>query len=134
MKPQNQPQNREAGFTLISVMMAVVLLAIGILALSRTQSLVLSAHTSAATRTTALEIARSYLENLRSRDPSTLATEAAVKVDETGVTNTNGVYTRTVTVASLSSNLLQVTVTVTTPTNRNGVSLMTMAYVNPNPT
>jgi len=127
-------RNGEAGFTLISVMMAVVLLTIGILALSRTQSLVLSAHSSAATRTTALEIARAYLENLRSRDPSTLATESALKVDETGVANANGPYTRSVTVQSLSSNLKQVTVTVTTPTNKNGVSLMTMAYVNPNPT
>jgi type IV pilus assembly protein PilV len=129
-----KPQSREAGFTLLSVMLAVMLLSIGLLAVVRTQSLVLSAHSAAATRTSALEIARAYLENLRSRDPSTLQTESPLQVDETGVANTHGPYTRTVTVQSLASNLVQVTVTVTTPRNKNGVSLMTMAYVNPNPT
>ncbi|HUL50642.1 MAG TPA: prepilin-type N-terminal cleavage/methylation domain-containing protein [Gemmatimonadales bacterium] len=129
-----RPQNREAGFTLLSVMLAVMLLSVGVLGVVRTQSLVLSAHTAAATRTGALEIARAYLEDLRSRDPGTLQTEAPVQVDETGVVNTQGRYTRSVQVQSVSSSLVRVTVTVTTPTNKNGVSLMTMAFVNPNPT
>jgi Tfp pilus assembly protein PilV len=127
-------RSEEAGFTLISVMVAVVLLVIGVLALARTQSLVLAAHSTAGSRTSAVEIARDYLETLRSRDPATLQSEAAIRVDESGAANANGAYTRTVDVQVLTTNLKRVTVQVTTPRSRNPVSLMTMAYVNPNPT
>jgi hypothetical protein len=114
-------------------MVAVVLLTVGILSLSRTQSLVLAAHTTAGTRTSALEIARTYLETLRSVDPATLQTQAALQVDETGTVSATGKYTRSVDVVDLGGNLKRVTVTVGTPTQKNTVSLMTMAYVNPNP-
>lgn len=127
-------RNGEAGFTLVSVLIAMILLTVGIMAMSRTQSLMLAAHTGAATRTTALEIARAYLENLRTRDPATLVTEAAVRVDETGTVNANGAYTRSVLVQDVPTYLKRVTVQVTAPGQGKTVSLMTTAYVNPNPT
>ena len=57
------------GFTLISVMIAVVILAVGVLALSRTLTGAMQANTKAGLRTIALDIARQRMEFLRSQPP-----------------------------------------------------------------
>ena len=122
-------KKREAGFTLISVMIAMILLVVGISALSRTGFETLRAQTAAATRTTALDIARTYLEDLRTRDPASLASETAVVVDETGRVSSTGYYQRSVDVQVLAKNLKQVTVRVRTSNLKTAVELVTMTFV-----
>ncbi|NIM49405.1 MAG: hypothetical protein GTN78_01955 [Gemmatimonadales bacterium] len=120
---------KEAGFTLISVMIALILLAVGIMALSRAGGEVLAARSAAATRTTAVAIGRAYMETLRSRDPATLSSESAVKVNDTGAADPNGQYTRTVEVESTGENLVRVRVLIDAPRSQEPVELVTLVYV-----
>lgn len=122
-------RNTESGFSLVSVLIAVVLLSVGILAISRTTFAVLRAHGQAGARTTALSVARSYLEEVRSRDAATLATESPVSVDEQGQVNSMGPYARSLLVEVLGKNLKRVTVTVTAPNLAGPVRLVTNAFV-----
>lgn len=119
---------KQAGFTLISVLIALLLLTIGILAVSRTGYQVLRAHTNATTRTTALALARSYLEELRSRDPTTLVNEGPVKLNDAGALSATGLYTRSVIIEQLAPNLRRVTVRVAAPNLKVPVELVTMAF------
>ena len=74
----------ERGFTLISVLLAVMMLTIGLVALARTQGLLTAAESGVSNRSVALAVATGYLEQLRGSDPSTLASEAPVAVDADG--------------------------------------------------
>lgn len=122
------PARREEGFTLISVMVAVVMLTIGLLALARVQTSLVRTQRDTAVRTKALVIARSYTEDLRSRDPWTLVSEAPVTVDDLGVPNGSGVYTRSTTVVADQTNLVRIVVQVDYPGETQPVQLVTMAY------
>lgn len=126
--------NGERGFTLISVLIALVLLSVGMTALSRTGATVVKAHTGAAARTTALSIARGHMETLRSRDPRTLQSEMAVKVNERGTVDIQGHYTRRVVVTKLDHNLVRVKLIVDFPRSTQPVELVTLAYVPPSGT
>ena len=119
----------ERGFTLISVLIAVVILAIGILALAKTTAGVVRASTEAATRTEAVSVARAYMEDVRSRTPANLVSEAAVSVDRAGQPNGSGPYSRSVVVSDVSSNLKSVRVVVTMPNAAVPVELVTLAFV-----
>ena len=74
----------ERGFTLISVLLAVSMLTIGLLALARTQAILTSSEAVVSNRAIALAIATDRLEQLRGSDPTTLASEPAATVDGTG--------------------------------------------------
>jgi Tfp pilus assembly protein PilV len=121
---------RESGFSLVSVLIALTILSVGIMALTRTNFVVLRAQREAASRTTAVAVARAHLEDLRGRNAGTLANEAPISVDERGKTNAAGLYTRSVQVDSLATNLKRVTVTVTGPRIGAPVRLVTNAFVN----
>lgn len=117
------------GFSLISTLIAVVILAIGILALAKTSAGVVRAGAQAASRTEAVSVARAYMEEVRSRQPAALISEAAVACDREGVPNANGPYTRSVVVTDVSSNLKSVRVVVTMPNSSVPVELVTLAFV-----
>jgi type IV pilus modification protein PilV len=118
----------KSGFTLISVMVALVMLSVGLLALAKVQSSLVKTQRDTNLRATALTVARSYVEDLRSRDPWTLASEAAVKVDLQGRPAAGGPLTRSTTVTQDSANLLRITVQVDYPGQNQPVQLITMAY------
>jgi Tfp pilus assembly protein PilE len=122
------PRFGRGGFTLISVIVAVVLLTIGVMALSRTTTSVTYAHTTATSRTTALSIARAHMERVRSRNPWTLAPEAPVRVDASGAPDAEGEFLRSVDVLEEAPNLLRVTVEVTYPRGVDPVKLVTLTY------
>ena len=109
-------------------MIAMVLLAVGAMALMGASASTTTFHTLAQNRTNGLAIARSYLEELRMRDPWTVANEAAVAVDAEGVPNANGPFSRRVTVTVVRQNLLQVTVHVDLPRGAKPVSLTTAVF------
>lgn len=119
----------EQGFSLLSVMIAVVILAVGILALAKTSAGVVHAGTAAASRTEAVSLARAYMEEVRSRPPASLVSEAAVAVDREGVINAAGPYSRQVIVTDLATNLKNVRVVVIMPNNPIPVELVTLAFV-----
>jgi type IV pilus assembly protein PilV len=125
-------RTNESGFSLVSVLIALTILSVGIMALTRTNFVVLRAQREAASRTTAVAVARAYLEELRGRDAATLASESPVSVDEKGKTDATGVYTRSVEVIDQrpTLSLKRVTVTVTGPRIGAPVRLVTNAFVN----
>ena len=55
-------KRRDSGFTLVSVMVALAILAIGLLALARAQAAIVASQGNVANRTVALTIARDYAE------------------------------------------------------------------------
>lgn len=121
-------RRRDSGFTLVSVLVALAILAIGLLALARAQASIVASQGNVANRTTALTIARDYAEVLRSRSPWTLVSEATARVDARGTPTPNGAYTRTTNVTVLSTNLLQVQVLVTYPRSATPVDIVTLIY------
>ena len=118
----------EQGFTLISVLVAVVMLAFGLMALAKTQSILMAAETGVANRSAALGVASGYLEQLRSRDPATLVSETAVAVDAEGQPAAGGPYYRSTVVTLDQPNLLRVRVLVTFTRASAPIELITLIY------
>ncbi|HMU62400.1 MAG TPA: prepilin-type N-terminal cleavage/methylation domain-containing protein [Gemmatimonadales bacterium] len=117
----------EAGFTLISVIMAVVILSIGIMALGRSQAMLVRAQATSASRDVALGIARNYVEEVRSRTTQP-ASEGATAVDETGTASAGGHYSRSLTVSDLGDGLYQAICSVTYPRGQQPVQIITLIY------
>ena len=129
MTQPRSPRTREdAGYSLPSILVALVLLAVGVMSLSNVLTQSVAMQTVMSTRTTALYVAQTHLELLKSRDPIAIADETAVRVDERGQPDANGVFTREVTVTDAGRNLREVTVIVTTPRSRNPIRLVTWIY------
>ncbi|HEY7027639.1 MAG TPA: prepilin-type N-terminal cleavage/methylation domain-containing protein [Gemmatimonadales bacterium] len=123
-----KPGKNEGGFTLISVLIAIVMLSVGLVALARSQAMLMTTQNRLANANTALSIARGYVEQVRGRDPWTLATEAPVAVDELGIVAANGTYRRSMDVTLDATNLARVTVTVTFPRQSQPVQVITLIY------
>ncbi|MDX2192644.1 MAG: prepilin-type N-terminal cleavage/methylation domain-containing protein [Gemmatimonadales bacterium] len=117
----------ERGFSLISVMVAVMLLTVGVLAVARSQTLMLATTTNVNNRTNALEIGRAHVEWLRAQNPNNLA-NTDVRLSATGVASSNGAYRRTVTVVDEGSTLRRVTVQVSYPRQTQPVRFVTLIY------
>lgn len=120
---------REDGFTIISVLVAIVMLSVGILALSRSGTQAMAAQTLAGSRTTALAIGRAYMEAVRSRPPAEVLSESAARVDRTGTADPNGAFTRSVVVNNVRHNLKEIRVIVEFPRSKVPIELVTLAYV-----
>ena len=119
------------GFTLISVMIAVVIMAVGVLALSKTLTGAMQANTRAGLRTVALDIARQRMEFLRGQRPQDMvdfAEAGGVDVNERGQVISGGKYRRTVLVTDVRANLVSVTVRVAYPNGTTPVELITYVY------
>lgn len=125
---------RESGFTLISVLIAMVLLSVGIMALSRAGGEVIAARSSASIKVNALAIARGHIERIRAQPPQDVAAEAPIKVDDAGLPSTNGPYSRSVTVEAIDATLIKVKVIVDYPRATQPVELVTLIYIPPVPT
>jgi type IV pilus assembly protein PilV len=117
-----------SGFTLVSVMVAIVVMYAGMFALTQALVAATATHSRAGNRTVALAIARGYLEEIRARSFENLEPEAPVSVNTRGVVDAAGKYTRSVEVRSARHNLKHVTVRVRTPRATKPVELDTFLY------
>ncbi len=119
----------ERGFTLISVMIAIIMMSIAIAGIAGTITTVSAAQTESATRSTAHAIARGAMETVRSRDAKVLLSEPELVVNDEGKADPTGRFTREVEVDEVSRQLRSVTVRVTYPRARKPVELVTLTYV-----
>jgi Tfp pilus assembly protein PilV len=120
-------KNRD-GFTLISVIIAVTLLSVGILALANSMYHVVRVTRIENQRTHALQIATLYMEEVRSRNPWTLASEGPTMVDSLGTANASGTFTRQMTVTSENAQLVRVVLTVTPRGTTRHIRLTTLIF------
>lgn len=116
------------GFTLVSMMVALVLLIVGVSALATANGSTVTLQTLAQNRTNAIAIARSYVEQVRTRDPWSVESEGAVRLDSDGMPNSAGAYTRTLTVRETRNNLIEVEVRVDYPRANQPVRLITSLF------
>lgn len=120
-------RRRDAGYGLVGVIVALVLLSVGVLSVSNVLTQSIAMQTISSQRTIALSIARTTMEDIRALDPTTVVAQSQVTVDELGVADVSGVFTREVTVTNAGSNLIEVTVIVTAPRS-NPIRLVTWIF------
>ncbi len=118
---------------MVSVLVAIVLLAIGLVALSASSAFMVSLRTDAAERSTAASIAVSHMELVSMRDPGELAGEEPVRVNESGTESPDGSYVRSLSVQPDPSipDMVRVAVQVEYPSGfgrRRTVELVTLVY------
>ena len=118
----------ERGNTLIAVTVALIILAVGLTALAKTQSALLAARNIADSRSVALSVARGYMEELRARDPATLTNEGPVSLNERGEIAPDGPYSGSVEVTQASPNLLRLRVLVVVPRTTGSLELVSLVY------
>ncbi|MCU0649400.1 MAG: prepilin-type N-terminal cleavage/methylation domain-containing protein [Gemmatimonadaceae bacterium] len=116
------------GFTMISMLVALVLLSVGVLALAQANAASIKVGTRSANRGVALGIARAYLEEVRTRDPWAVTNETAIRVGADGVPNSTGAYTRTLTATVERVNLLRVSISVDYPNPTGPIAVDTYLY------
>lgn len=119
---------RRGGFALLSVIIAVMMIATGVMALAAANTSRMRSQTMSTSRTVALNIARDYHEALRGRNPFTLANEPVARVDAGGNPSPSGEYTREVKVTVTKSNLLTVEIIVGVPRGGTPVRILTNIY------
>lgn len=129
MRHNRQRRRRtRRGFTLISMMVALVLLVVGVSALATANGSTVKLQTLAQNRTNAIAIARSYVEQVRTRDPWMVESESPVRLNGDGVPSGTGAYVRTLTVRETRNNLVEVEVRVDYPRATQPVTLITSLF------
>jgi Tfp pilus assembly protein PilV len=118
----------ERGNTLIAVTVALIILAVGLTALAKTQTALLAARNVADNRSVALGVARGYMEELRARDPTTLTNEGPVSLNERGDITPGGPYSGSVEVTQAAPNLLRLRVLVAVPRATGSLELVSLVY------
>ena len=116
------------GFTVVSMLVAIILLAVGMTSLATANGSTIKIQTLAQNRTNAIAIARSFMEEVRTRDPWTLVSETGVTLNADGQAATTGAYVRTMEVVVTRQNLLRISVSVAYPRGTQPVALTTSFF------
>lgn len=116
------------GFTLVSLIVALVLLGVGVGALAKSSAETLKFQNIAQNKTNAIAIGRAYVENLRTRDPWLMTSETSVAVDADGAVANGGSYSRAMDMVIERNNLVRLTITVNYPRMNDPVILTTFLY------
>ena len=121
-----------SGFSILSVLIAVVLMGVGVAAVSSTSVYLLSLRTESTVRSTATGLAVTYMEEVKTRPTAGLTSESQVSIDEQGTTDPSGSFTRELVVGPgpvANSKLVELKVTYPTGLGRRGeVELVTIVY------
>ena len=91
------------GFGLVSVLVAMVLLAVGVVALSSSSAFLMSMQTDTSIRSTATSLAIAYMEEVKRRPAQSLVSESPTTIDEIGLDNPEGHFVRSLTVTEDAS-------------------------------
>lgn len=86
----------EGGYGMVSVLVAIVLLAAGVVALSTSSLFVSSLRNEAAVRSVAASLALGYMEDIKTRERGTLASEDPAKINAQGQLDEGGNFLRVV--------------------------------------
>ena len=116
------------GFTVVSMLVAIILLAVGMTSLATANGSTIKMQTLAQNRTNAIAIARSFMEEVRTRDPWTLVSETGVTLNADGQAATTGAYVRAMEVVVTRQNLLRISVSVAYPRGTQPVALTTSFF------
>ncbi len=122
----------ERGFSILTVLIAVVLVSVAVVALSGTTVYVLSIQTESSVRSSAAGVAAAYMEEVKTRNTTTLVSEPQTSVLSSGLAQASATFLRELKVedgAAPRSKL--VTVTVRYPRGRASmgrVELVTIIY------
>ncbi|WP_309670680.1 prepilin-type N-terminal cleavage/methylation domain-containing protein [Gemmatimonas sp.] len=123
-----RPRRARRGFTLVSMIVAIILLAVGLSSLASANASTIKLQTLAQNRTNAIAIGRSYLEQVRTRDPWLVQTESSVRLGAEGTPDASGPYVRTMTVTETRQNLVKIEVKVDYPRAATPVLLTTLLF------
>lgn len=88
----------EAGFGMVSVLVAMVLLAVAVVALSSSSTFLVSLQSDASGRSIATSLGIGYMEEVRRRPLESLASETAVRVNASGALDEGGAFVRSLTI------------------------------------
>lgn len=127
-KPRLRGRTARRGFTIVSMLMAIILLAVGLMSLAGANAQTVTMQTLAQNRTSAIAIARTYMEQVRTRDPWSIETESGVSLNNEGMPSAQGGFVRSMTVTETRQNLIQIEVTVTYPRGAQPVKLTTSYF------
>jgi type IV pilus assembly protein PilV len=119
---------RRRGFTLVSMLVAIILLTVGLMSLAGANAQTVTMQTLAQNRTSAIAIARGYLEEVRTRDPWLITSESAVALSNDGQVSAGGKFVRTLTVTQTRNNLIRIDITVVYPRGSQPVQLTTSFF------
>lgn len=114
-KIENAAPRDDAGFSIVAVLVALILLSIGVLSVSNVLTQSVSMHTMGNQRTQAMYIAQTTMEGIRGMDPLAISAVAAHQVNEAGQADANGIYTREVTLFDAGRHLQGVNVIISAP-------------------
>ena len=84
----------ETGFGMVSVLVAIVLLSAGVVVMSSSSLFITSIQTDAQARSIASSIALGYMEQVKTRERTSLAAEEPVRVNEIGEPDESGTFVR----------------------------------------
>ncbi len=88
----------EEGFGMISVLVAMVLLAVAVVALSSSSAFLVSLQSDATGKSVATSLGVGYMEEVRRRPLESLASENPVRVDASGDLDEGGAFERRLTI------------------------------------
>lgn len=124
----NRTVKSRRGFTLVSMIIALVLMGVGVGALARSSAETVKAQNVAQNKTNAIAIGRAFVETLRTRDPWLMQSLSAENVDADGAASAGGLYSRALNMVIERQNLVRLTVTVNYPRMVTPVVLTTFLY------
>jgi type IV pilus assembly protein PilV len=113
---------------MVAMLMAIILLAVGLMALAGANAQTVTMQTLSQNRTNAISIARAYMEQVRTRDPWSIVSESSVSLNSDGQASGGGAYIRTLTVTVIRQNLIQIVVDVRYPRGAQPVQLTTSFF------
>ena len=123
----------EGGFGMVSVLVAMVLLAVAAVALSSSSTFLVSLQSDATGRSIATSLGVGYMEEVQRRPVESLASETPARVNASGFLDEGGAFVRSLTIepdASLAG-VLRATVEVAYPAGlgrRGTVKLETLIH------
>ena len=116
------------GFTIVSLLMAIILLTVGMMSLAGANAQTINMQTLSQNRTNAISIARAHMEQVRTRDPWSIVSESAETLNGDGQASPSGAFVRSLVVTVTRQNLIKIVVIVQYPRGSQPVQLTTSFF------